>query len=170
MAVAIAAASLYGPSGAAAHSFRVGLLLPLIGPSAGAGKQILDGFMLATKERDAHPGRRKMRSIPPPPARRFFSSAWAMRPGNYRGSRAPPISFPSPSGGGGNRRGVRRIVPKRVRTRIHAACRSGVWHRAAHRLIGSAVRALGGELADREAQLPIATAPDKSLHPTRKTM
>jgi len=38
------------------------------------------------------------------------------------------------------------------------------------RLIGSAVRALGGELADREAQLPIATAPDKSLHPTRKTM
>lgn len=100
MAVAIAAASLYGPSGAAAHSFRVGLLLPLIGPSAGAGKQFLDGFMLATKERDAHPGRRKMRSIPPPPARRFFSSAWAMRPGNYRGSRAPPISFPSPSGWG----------------------------------------------------------------------
>jgi ABC-type branched-subunit amino acid transport system substrate-binding protein len=31
------------------------LLLPLSGPSTGAGKQILDGFMLATKERDTHP-------------------------------------------------------------------------------------------------------------------
>lgn len=56
MGAAIAVALLYGPSGAAAHSFRAGLLLPLSGPSAGTGKQILDGFMLATKERDAHPG------------------------------------------------------------------------------------------------------------------
>ncbi len=55
MAAAIAAALLCGPSGAAAHSFRAGLLVPLSGPSTGAGKQILDGFMLATKERDAHP-------------------------------------------------------------------------------------------------------------------
>ena len=56
IAAAIATASLFGPSGAAAHSFRAGLVFPLSGPSAGAGKQILDGFMLATKERDAHPG------------------------------------------------------------------------------------------------------------------
>ena len=56
IATAFAAALLSSPTGAAAHSFRAGLLLPLSGPSAGAGKQILDGFMLATKQRDAHPG------------------------------------------------------------------------------------------------------------------
>ena len=55
IAAVIAAALFYSPSRAAAHSFRAGLLLPLSGPSTGAGKQILDGFMLATKERDAHP-------------------------------------------------------------------------------------------------------------------
>ncbi len=55
MVAALAAALISGPSGAAAHSFRAGLLLPFSGPSAGEGKQILDGFMLATKERDAHP-------------------------------------------------------------------------------------------------------------------
>ena len=55
MATAIAAALVCGPSGASAHSFQAGLLFPYSGPSAKAGRQVLDGFMLATKERDAHP-------------------------------------------------------------------------------------------------------------------
>ena len=42
-------------SGAMAHSFNVTLLLPLSGPDAGQGRQFLNGFMLATRERDAHP-------------------------------------------------------------------------------------------------------------------
>ena len=40
---------------AAAHSFKVGAMIPLSGPSAAAGQQWLDGFLLATRERDAHP-------------------------------------------------------------------------------------------------------------------
>ncbi len=40
---------------AAAHSFKVGAMIPLSGPSAAAGRQWLDGFLLATRERDAHP-------------------------------------------------------------------------------------------------------------------
>jgi len=38
-----------------AHSFQVGFLAPMSGPQAGSAKQALDGFMLATTERDSHP-------------------------------------------------------------------------------------------------------------------
>ena len=40
---------------ARAHSFSVVLIIPMSGQSEDLGKQSLDGFMLATKERDAHP-------------------------------------------------------------------------------------------------------------------
>jgi ABC-type branched-subunit amino acid transport system substrate-binding protein len=40
---------------AAAHSFKVGAMIPLSGPSAETGRQWLDGFLLATREQDAHP-------------------------------------------------------------------------------------------------------------------
>ncbi len=37
-----------------AHSFNVGFMAPLSGPSAHQGQQALDGFLLATRERDGH--------------------------------------------------------------------------------------------------------------------
>jgi ABC-type branched-subunit amino acid transport system substrate-binding protein len=37
-----------------AHSFNVGFMAPLSGPSAHHGQQALDGFLLATRERDGH--------------------------------------------------------------------------------------------------------------------
>ena len=37
-----------------AHSFDVGFLAPLSGPDAHQGRQALDGFLLATRERDGH--------------------------------------------------------------------------------------------------------------------
>jgi ABC-type branched-subunit amino acid transport system substrate-binding protein len=37
-----------------AHSFNVGFMAPLSGPSAHQGRQALDGFLLATRERDGH--------------------------------------------------------------------------------------------------------------------
>ncbi len=40
---------------AQAHSFRMALLLPLTGADAAAGRQAVDGFLLATRERDGHP-------------------------------------------------------------------------------------------------------------------
>jgi len=42
-------------SPALAHSFDVTLLIPLSGPQKEQGTQFLDGFMLATRERDGHP-------------------------------------------------------------------------------------------------------------------
>lgn len=52
----VGAALLAMSGAAAAHSFNVLLLLPLTGPDADAGKQARRGFMLATRERDSHPG------------------------------------------------------------------------------------------------------------------
>ena len=37
-----------------AHSFNVGFMAPLSGPGARQGQQALDGFLLATRERDGH--------------------------------------------------------------------------------------------------------------------
>jgi ABC-type branched-subunit amino acid transport system substrate-binding protein len=37
-----------------AHSFNVGFMAPLSGPGAQQGEQALDGFLLATRERDSH--------------------------------------------------------------------------------------------------------------------
>lgn len=37
-----------------AHSFDVGFMAPLSGPDAHQGQQALDGFLLATRERDGH--------------------------------------------------------------------------------------------------------------------
>lgn len=37
-----------------AHSFNVGFMAPLSGPNAHQGRQALDGFLLATRERDGH--------------------------------------------------------------------------------------------------------------------
>ena len=53
--MAITAGIALASGQAAAHSFKVGAMLPLSGPSAAAGRQWLDGFLLATRERDAHP-------------------------------------------------------------------------------------------------------------------
>ena len=38
-----------------AHDFRIALVVPLSGPEAKRGREIRDGFMLATAERDSHP-------------------------------------------------------------------------------------------------------------------
>ena len=38
-----------------AHSFNLGLVIPMSGPDARAGQQMLDGFLLATTEEDSHP-------------------------------------------------------------------------------------------------------------------
>ncbi len=38
-----------------AHSFNLGLIIPLTGSQTQAGQQILDGFLLATTEEDSHP-------------------------------------------------------------------------------------------------------------------
>ena len=37
-----------------AHGFNVGFMAPLSGPSAHQGQQALNGFLLATRERDGH--------------------------------------------------------------------------------------------------------------------
>ncbi len=37
-----------------AHSFNVGFMAPLSGPNAHQGQQALNGFLLATRERDGH--------------------------------------------------------------------------------------------------------------------
>ena len=38
-----------------AHSFNLGLVIPMSGPGLDSGQQALDGFMLATTEQDGHP-------------------------------------------------------------------------------------------------------------------
>ncbi len=38
-----------------AHRFSLVLVAPLSGPEAGSGQQVVDGFMLATREEDGHP-------------------------------------------------------------------------------------------------------------------
>lgn len=38
-----------------AHSFNLGLVIPLSGPDSRSGQQMLDGFLLATTEEDSHP-------------------------------------------------------------------------------------------------------------------
>ena len=38
-----------------AHSFNLGLIIPLSGPQLESGQQVLDGFLLATTEEDGHP-------------------------------------------------------------------------------------------------------------------
>ncbi len=38
-----------------AHSFTLGLVIPLSGPQLESGQQVLDGFLLATTEEDGHP-------------------------------------------------------------------------------------------------------------------
>ncbi len=43
---------LYGR--ALAHRFNVALVIPLSNAASAQGRQIRDGFMLATKERDSH--------------------------------------------------------------------------------------------------------------------
>jgi ABC-type branched-subunit amino acid transport system substrate-binding protein len=45
-----------GAGPAQAHSFNLGFVTALSGPHARQGKQALDGFLLATGERDAHAG------------------------------------------------------------------------------------------------------------------
>ncbi len=54
-ALLIGALSAFSTSAALAHSFNVTLFIPLSGPDEQQGKQFLDGFMLATRERDGHP-------------------------------------------------------------------------------------------------------------------
>ncbi len=54
MAVAVTIA--FGAGAATAHSFKVAVIAPLSGPTAEIGKQTLDGFMLATRQADSHPG------------------------------------------------------------------------------------------------------------------
>jgi hypothetical protein len=54
-AMAAAAAIVLAIGPANAHSFNVALLIGQSGPVAGEGGQIRDGFLLATRERDAHP-------------------------------------------------------------------------------------------------------------------
>lgn len=39
---------------AAAHSFNLGIMLPMSGPEAAAAQQALDGLMFATREQDGH--------------------------------------------------------------------------------------------------------------------
>jgi hypothetical protein len=53
--MAITAGIALANGDAAAHSFKVGAMIPLSGPSAETGRQWLDGFLLATREQDAHP-------------------------------------------------------------------------------------------------------------------
>ena len=38
-----------------AHSFSLGLIIPMSGPQLESGRQALDGFLLATTEEDTHP-------------------------------------------------------------------------------------------------------------------
>ena len=38
-----------------AHSFSLGLVIPMTGPQLDSGQQVLDGFLLATTEEDSHP-------------------------------------------------------------------------------------------------------------------
>ncbi len=54
--VAILVAVLCGlPDTVRAHSFNVALVIALAEPSAAAGREVRDGFLLATRERDSHP-------------------------------------------------------------------------------------------------------------------
>jgi hypothetical protein len=53
--MAITAGIAFATGDAAAHSFKVGAMIPLSGPSAETSRQWLDGFLLATREKDAHP-------------------------------------------------------------------------------------------------------------------
>jgi hypothetical protein len=55
VATAMAAMLALGAADARAHSFLTVFLAPMSGPEAAAGKAALDGFMVATRERDAHP-------------------------------------------------------------------------------------------------------------------
>ena len=51
----ILAVFLAAPSPALAHSFQLGVILPMSGSGSAAGQQALDGLRLATRERDGHP-------------------------------------------------------------------------------------------------------------------
>jgi hypothetical protein len=52
---ALAACALAAPVPASAHSFQLGIIIPLSGPDAASGRHALDGMILATQERDGHP-------------------------------------------------------------------------------------------------------------------
>lgn len=51
----LVAACLSQAASVLAHSFHVALVIPMSGQSESTGQQIIDGFMLATQERDNHP-------------------------------------------------------------------------------------------------------------------
>ncbi len=54
--IAVLVAGLTGFAGTAnAHSFNVALVIALAEPSAANSRQVRDGFLLATRERDNHP-------------------------------------------------------------------------------------------------------------------
>lgn len=53
--VALAATVWLTTTPAQAHSFRMGLLVPVTGPDAETGREAVEGFLLATRERDGHP-------------------------------------------------------------------------------------------------------------------
>lgn len=197
IAMVITTTSLYGPSGTAAHSFRAALMVPLSGPSAGAGKQIQDGFMLATKERDAHPGtesdghlggldvyisridgagapedaaqktgalfrREKIEFLtvfasrealsalyPAAAGAKVFVFGLGDAPRKIPGMACPPffISISRPKGVGIGRAFAASFQKEYGR----APTRHAALGYDAARLIGSVVRALGGELAERAA-------------------
>ncbi len=45
----------FAPLPALAHSFQLGVIVPLTGPDSQFGAEALDGLRLATRERDSHP-------------------------------------------------------------------------------------------------------------------
>jgi len=55
LATILSAATAVGVGDAVAHSFRVGFIAPTTGAEMRSGQEALDGFMLATRERDSHP-------------------------------------------------------------------------------------------------------------------
>ncbi len=52
---AMVAVLVAGANPAPAHSFNVALIIPMSGAAEEQGGQVLEGFMLATAERDGHP-------------------------------------------------------------------------------------------------------------------
>jgi len=51
---ALGAMALLAAGEARAHGFNIGFVAPLSGPAAHQGRQSLDGFLFATRERDSH--------------------------------------------------------------------------------------------------------------------
>ena len=163
-----------GAAEARAHSFQVVFLAPTSGPEATAGKAMLDGFMVATGERDRHPDETAdghlggldvyvtMVDTALDPAA-VVAQVRSARPDILAGLVTPPVAAalrgmtdavpvgPDNGAGGTTTMDGRPFADAFRAAYGHEATPAAVIGYRQARRIDTAVRAIGGEVGDRDA-------------------